>query len=450
MKSSLDLRKIFTYRPWHRGKAALARAGAVLAGVVLVFASASAQVQPQAQNSGLAVPQRIVVLVNDEPISAYDVVQRLRLTIASIGGVRDEQQFTRLQEQVVRNMVDDKLKLQEAKNFELVISDEEANDAFRRQAESLNQTPEEFEATLLRMGVAKDSYLEQMKAEIAWGELVNGRLGRFASVSDDEVEHELARLKASAGQPEYHLAEIFLLVDNIRRETEIRATAERIVAQIRAGGRFEGFAEQFSQSATAAAGGDMGWVTLDLLSPELAKVVQSLPLDGVSDPIRTGGGYYILQLRDRRRVLEADPLDEQLDVRQVFLPLDLAQASEAEQVAAVDRIEAAQKGIHSCDDIGSFAARLGNASHGSLGKITLRELPGGLRRLIEGVEIGQPTKPARMQDGFRIFFVCDRTKPEVKMPSYDDIADQLERQKLAMMARRYLRDLRRDAIVDYR
>lgn len=409
----------------------------------------TAQTQP-AQQDGLAVPQRIVALVNDEPISAYDVVQRLRLTIASIGGVRNQQQFARLQQQVVRNMVDDKLKLQEAKNFELVISDEEANDAFSRQAESLGQTPEEFEQTLLRMGVAKDTYLEQMKAEIAWGELVNGRLGRFASVSDEEVEHEIERLKANAGQPEYHLAEIFLLVDNPRREAEIRATAERIVAQIRQGGRFEGFAEQFSQSATAAAGGDMGWVTLDLLSPELAKVVQSLPLEGVSDPVRTGGGFYILQLRDRRRVLEADPLDVALDVQQVFLPLDLATASEAEQISAVDRIEAAQKGISSCDEIPAFAARLAGAQRGALGKITLRELPAGLRNLIADIEIGKPSKPARMQDGFRVFFVCDRVAPEVTMPSYDEIADQLERQKLAMMARRYLRDLRRDAIVDYR
>ncbi|RMD90891.1 MAG: hypothetical protein D6807_00815, partial [Alphaproteobacteria bacterium] len=138
---------------------------AVLALGPLCLTTGAARAQ-QAQQDGLVVPQRIVALVNDEPISAYDVVQRLRLTIASIGGVRDQQQFARLQEQVVRNMVDDKLKLQEAKNFELVISDEEANDAFSRQAESLGQTPEEFEQTLLRMGVAKESYLEQMKAEI--------------------------------------------------------------------------------------------------------------------------------------------------------------------------------------------------------------------------------------------------------------------------------------------
>lgn len=399
---------------------------------------------------GLEVPQRIVVLVNDEPISAYDVVQRLRLTIASIGGVQDESQFARLQEQVVRNMVDDKLKLQEAAEFDLVISNEEAEDAFARQAASFNQSPEQFEMTLTQMGVSKQAYLDQMKPEIAWGEIVNGRLGRFANVAQEDVEQEMERMRANAGQPEYNLSEIYLLVDNPRQEEQILQSAERIASQIRAGASFEAFAQQFSQSSTAANGGDLGWMTADQLAPTLATAVASMDVEEVSRPIRFGGGYYILMIKDRRRVLEVDPLDVRLAVHQIHLPLDLATATEEEQIAIIDRIDELRKETTSCEGIPRFAEAFDSAQHGSIGELSLRDMPKDLRGLLGELEIGQPSRPARMADGFRIFFVCDRLEAEVQMPEFEEIVDQLERQKLSMMARRYLRDLRRDAVVDYR
>ncbi|GAK33785.1 chaperone SurA [Iodidimonas nitroreducens] len=418
-----------------------------------VDAQAQSQNQQQGQSSApesnLVIPQRIVALVNDEPISAYDVVQRLRLTIASIGGIEDEEQLARLQEQVVRNMVDDKLKLQEAAEFELFITDDDAQSAFVRQAQSFNQSPQQFEDYLTRLGITKQAYLEQMKAEIAWGELVNGRLGRMANVAQEEVEQEIARIESNAGQPQYNVSEIYLLIDNPSREDDVRQTAMRISEQIRNGANFAGFAQQFSQSSTAASGGDMGWVTPDQLNPALANALTSIPVGDISEPIRHAGGYYILQLKDRRRVLEADPLDMQLDIRQIFLPIT-PQSTEAEQIAFFDRFDGMKSTMTSCDSIGDYAQELGIEPSPPLGRLRLRDLPGGLRTVLEDLEMGVPSQPVRMEDGFRIFFVCDRSKPEVPLPQFDEIIDQLERQKLAIMARRYLRDLRRNAIVDYR
>lgn len=421
----------------------------MIAMFMTVSGYAMAQQGMDQNESNLTVPQRIVVLVNDEPISAYDVVQRLRLTIASIGGVDNEEQLDRLQEQVVRNMVDDKLKLQEAAQFDLVISDEETNTAFARQASSFNQTPAQFEDYLARLGITKQAYLDQMKPEIAWGELVNGRLGRFATVAQEEVEQEIARIEASAGQPQYNLAEIYFLVDNPSREADVRQTAERIAEQIRDGANFAGFAQQFSQSSTAASGGDMGWVTPDQLSPILAERLATLKVGEVSEPIRLAGGYYLLQVKDRRRVLEADPLDVELDIHQIFLPVT-AETTEERQTTFFDDLDELRPEMTSCADIQAYAKQLGVSEAGPLGKLSLRDLPAGLRTILEELDIGVPSRPTRMEDGFHVFFVCDRTTPEVALPQFDDIIDQLERQKLAMMARRYLRDLRRDAIVDYR
>jgi len=409
---------------------------------------------PQAQpksvpDSNLRVPQRIVALVNDEPVSAYDVVQRLRLTIASIGGVQNQEQLARLEEQVIRNIVDDKLKLQEAAEFELEIPRSDLERAFARQAENFNQSPPQFEAYLAQLGVDKETFLQQMESEIAWGELVNGRLGRMANVAQEEVEQELARIKANAGQPEFRLSEIYLLVSNPSRVGQVRQTAGRLLAQIRQSGNFSAYAQQFSQSSTAAAGGALGWVTTDQLDPVLAEALASLEVGEISEPIRTAGGYHILKLEDRRRVLGADMLDMQLDVKQIFMPME-AMKTEQDQIAFVDRYDTLLPSMTSCNDIDQYASQLNAPTTSNLGTVRLRELPSELRPLVRDLEIGQPTRPARLQDGFRIFFVCDRSMPKVEMPTFDEVIDRLERQKLAMMARRYLRDLRRNAVVDYR
>ncbi|RMF18194.1 MAG: hypothetical protein D6757_00225, partial [Alphaproteobacteria bacterium] len=293
------------------------------------------------------IPHRIVALVNDEPISAYDVVQRLRLTLASIGGVRDQQQLARLQQQVIRNMVDDKLKLQEAKKFEIEISDKDAEEAFARQAANFRMTAQQFEEYLARLGIAKQTYLDQMKPEIAWQQLVQGRLGPFAVASQEEAEAELKRIKASAGQPQYHISEIYLLVDDPSKEAQMRETAKRLVEQLRGGADFAAVARQFSQSASAAAGGDMGWVTADQLSPRLAQAVAGLKVEEVSDPIRLGGGFYILRLNDRRRVLEPDPLDARVELHQIAFPLN-EKTTEAAQLAFVNRFEKLRDQMNDC------------------------------------------------------------------------------------------------------
>jgi len=404
---------------------------------------------PERRSTGLEVPQRIVALVNDEPVSAYDVVQRLRLTVASIGGVESQQQLARLQEQVVRNMVDEKLKLQEAREFEVEIGEQDLERAFARQAENFNQSPQQFENYLARLGVDKTTFLEQMRTEIAWGELVNGRLGRMANVAQEEVEQELARIKANAGEPEYRLFEIYMLISNPSRADEVAQQAKRVSSQLHEGANFEGYARQFSQSSTAASGGDMGWVTTDQLTPNLAEVVRNMEPGDISKPLRTPGGFHILKLEDRRRVLGADPLDAQLEVKQVFMPNDRL-GSEEEQVGFVDRFEQMRPAMTSCGDIDDYAAKLNAPVTSDLGTVRLREMPEDLRPMLKETEVGHPTKPTRMQDGYRIFFVCDRTMPKVEMPTFNEVIDRLERQKLAMMARRYLRDLRRNAVVDYR
>lgn len=389
----------------------------------------------------------IEVLVNDEPISSYDINQRLRLVIAISGGVRTQEEFLQVREQVIQSMVDEKLQLQEAAEVELEVPDEQLEQFFARRAQGVGQEPEQFAEALSSIGSSKATMKKQMEAEIAWSQLVQGRLGAFVSVSDEEVEAFIQRIYDNRGKFEYRLGEIILLSQSPEQSAAVEANAVQLVEQVRAGAQFGQIAQQLSASSTAAVGGDLGWVTIDDLDPTYSQQVQDSSVGAVLDPIRTPGGFIILTVSDRRRVLTVDPLDTQVRLNQVFLPADRVETG-LEQFLAV--VEPMQSTSTSCDTVPDLAASAGASNRIEITPLRLRDLNTAYRESVENLNVGDTTQVLEDEDGRRVLVVCDVRAPEVQEPDFDEVYNQLEQQRLSMMARRYLRDIRRDAIVDYR
>lgn len=389
--------------------------------------------------------QRIVAVINDEIVSEYDVNQRLGLIIATTGRLESEEQYQRMREQVVRSLVDEKLQYQEAAEHEIEVDDKEVTQQFGMLAGNNRITPEQFAQSLTQMGTSQDAIMLQLRANIAWRDVVDARLRPLLSIGDAEVNSFLDRLLSNKGQPEYQLSEIFLEVDTLDREDETRKSAERLVAQIRDGVAFQNVASQFSSVATAAVGGDMGWLMRDQINETVMAAVENLIEGGVSDPIRVSGGYYIVQLRDKRKVMSGDPDETVLDLQQLVI------AAPAEGLeATMDQINSATAKIRSCRDITDAALAVKAHDFGSLGKIRVGDLPPRLKAMVEDLEENQVSKAVLMENDIRVLVVCGRKETEAREPSFLEIDDFLTNQKLAMMARRYLRDLRRDAIIDYR
>ena len=391
----------------------------------------------------------IEVLVNDKPISSFDINQRLRLVIAVSGGVKTEKEFEKVREQVIRSMVDEQLQLQESATVELVVGEGQLNNFFARRAQGAGQSPEQFEQALTGIGSSKASMLKQMEAEIAWSQLVEGRLGPSVSVSEEEVEARIQKIYDNRGKFEYRLSEIILDVSNTDQETSVRETAVQLVEQIRTGSSFRELAQQLSSSPTSAVGGDLGWATLDDLNGAYATAANSLDVGKITDPIRTPSGFVIVSVGDRRRVLVADPLDTQLSLRQLPLTKKLT-----DNIEATGKFEALVKDLHTkvnqCEGLDAIATESGADGRLDIGAIRLRSLQGEIRDGVKDLDVGGATEILKMDDGWRVLIVCEKTEPEVQEPDFDLISQQIEQQRLSMMGRRYLRDLRRDAIVDYR
>jgi len=239
--------------------------------VVAETATAAGRAPPQAAPSAAAPGQpadiRIAAVVNDEAISVYELASRIKMVMVSSGIPDTPEARHRLSTQVLRTMVDERLQIQEARHQNVVASDDEVDKAISQIAKQNNMNPDQLEQFLKQRGIERAAVVSQVSASIVWAKLIRRLAAQTTPVSDEEIDDAMKRMKESANEPQSRVGEIFLPVDNPQQDEEVRQLAERLTQQMRQGARFSGVAQQFSQSPTAAVGGDLGWLNPAELAP---------------------------------------------------------------------------------------------------------------------------------------------------------------------------------------
>ncbi|MDJ0942942.1 MAG: peptidylprolyl isomerase [Kiloniellales bacterium] len=385
---------------------------------------------------------RAAAIVNDEVISLLDLEMRIRLAMLAAGVQPSPEAQRSLGPQVLRNLIDERLQLQEAERLGIEVSRTEIEAAIDTLAEQNKRSRAEFINLLTRRGVMLEALIEQLKATIAWQGVIARQLSPQVTISEEEIEAAVARQRAGQGKTVRLVAEIFLAVDDPAQDEEIRGSAQRLIDQLQKGARFQDLARQFSQSATAPVGGDLGWVGESQLPAELNDALSRMSPGQIGGPIRSLTGYHVILFRKQRRI-EAG--DEWLGLKQAFLPV--ARDADAEAAASV-RSEAVELAgtLNGCASMDEAAEDLGGAS-GDLGEVKVADLPINLRNAVASLEIGQASRPIQRDDGFVVLMVCSRRGDGIDR---DRIESGLRRERVDMLSRRHLRDLRRAANVEMR
>jgi peptidyl-prolyl cis-trans isomerase SurA len=393
---------------------------------------------------------RIAAVVNDEVISVGDVTSRLKMVMLSSNLTDSPETRQRVAAQVLRTIVDEKLQMQEAKRQNLTASEEEINKSLAQIEKQNNMQPGQLEQVLRAHGIERSALVDQLTASIVWAKLVRRLVSQTNVVSDEEIDYALQRAKETANEPQSRVAEIFLAVDNPQQEDEVRRLAERLTEQMKQGARFSAVAQQFSQSATAAVGGDIGWVRPEQLSPELGKAVAQMRPGELSAPIRAGAGYYLVLVLDRRAGRSAGPEDSLVHLVQIVFPLP-PQATEPMRRAAIAEAQNAKATAKNCEELLKIGKEKGSAQLSSEGRLRIDQVTPAMRTIVLGLEVGQTSPPIVQKNGVGVVMMCEKAVPSAPtVPTRDEIAETLMRQRLETLARRYMRDLRRTAFVDVR
>ena len=391
----------------------------------------------------------IAAIVNDEVVSVYDLASRVTLAIASARAQNSEETRRRIAPQVLRSLIEEKVKMQEAKRLDIKVAEADVQAALR-QIEKQNNLPRGgLEKFLVRQGIAKAALVEQIKTSIAWAKVVNARLRPSIAIGEDEIDDALARIKENEGKPQQKISEIFLPINDPDKEPNVRQSADRIIKQLRTNSRFESLARSFSQSASAAVGGDLGWTRPGELGGLLDAAVAALRPGEISPPIRTPAGYHILMLKARRTDPGLKGGDTIISLQTLVLPI--AKGAGAGVITAeMARADELASTARSCPEMDDLAKRNKLRMSGNIGKVKLAQLPPEFQEVVRTLAIDVASRPIRRGDAVIVLMVCDREEAAPQGGEREQIRNSILNQRLSSAAQRYLRDLRRAAFVDVR
>ena len=393
--------------------------------------------------------RKATAIVNGTIITDTDIDQRLALVLAANQGKISDEERGRLRLQVLSNLIDETLQIQEAAANKITVEKKEIDSSFARVGQQFKQTPAQFAQYVKGIGSSEYSLKRQIEGETALRRLLGRQVEPFVSVSDEEVKQVIARLEASKGEPEYHVGEIFIS-STPATESQSMANANRIVEQVRNGASFVAYARQYSEASTAAVGGDLGWVRTGQLPDMLGGMLPQMSPGTISDPIPVGGGFSILALLDKRQVLTADPRDAVLSLKQISIQFPAGATKEQAQPKVAAFTEGL-KALQGCGKANDLAKQMGGEVLDN-DQIKVRDLPPALQPIMLGLRVGESTPPfGSSDDGVRALVLCGRDDPQAaSLPSFDEIQSQMSDERVNLRARRYLRDIRRDAVIEYR
>ncbi|MBE7212696.1 MAG: peptidylprolyl isomerase [Gluconacetobacter diazotrophicus] len=402
------------------------------------------------KNNGPAQDQ-IVAVVNGQIITHRDVDDRGRLFALSTGLPMNDEVLNRLRPQITRQLIDEKLRMQEIQRRHINIPIQRIADAIDGIEKRNGMRSNALRDRLAADGVSMTTLIDQIRVQLAWTGVLQQQLGERARVTAADIRQRQDAYKREAGQPEYQLSEIFVPVEDPKNSADALKFADTIIQQLRAGAPFPIVAAQFSQSQTALDGGSLGWVQADTLDPQVVAVANEMPLGAVSNPIRVAGGYDIVTLQGRRKV--GTEMATLINIRQAFVPFDAPlnpQAPTAQQQQALKEATALAHDAHSCDDLAAANKRYGEKRPSDPGEVQVSRLNPQMAKVLEGLAPGQASRPLVSGDGIDVVMVCSRQDKNLAQHSTSEVADQILNDRVELASRQLNRDLQRRAVIDMR
>lgn len=420
-----------------------------LAAVPLAVPLAASTPAPDQQTAADAA--QIVAIVNGDLVSRADVNNRRRLFALSTGLPAGEDVLERLSPRITKQLIDERLRLQEIQRRRILVSDQDIAKAIDDVENHNGMAPGTLRKRLSADNVEFRTLVDQIRVQIGWTRVLRQVLGAQTEIAPADIAEQERLLKQQVGQTEYRVGEIFIPVDNPAATEEANKFADTVIQQLRAGAPFPVVAAQFSQSQTALQGGDLGWVQPSEIDPAELRVLNEMPLGAISNPLRVPGGIAIVSLHGKREI-GRDPAT-MLTLRQVWFPftskLDSQHPTE-QQKQALEQARHVTATAHDCDAVEAANKAAGSVRPANPGDIRLETVQQPLHTVLETLPPLKPSQPLVAEDGILVVMVCAKDQKNLGLPSKTEISDRLLNERIELASRQLMRDLQRRAILDTR
>jgi peptidyl-prolyl cis-trans isomerase SurA len=415
----------------------------------------------QSQNTAAATPRaldHIVALVNSDPITNSEFRQRLLKVQSQL----KESGATplapdALNAQVLEQLVLERVQLQRAQELGLRVDTDSVDDAKRRMASQNGLSLEAFERRLQSQGISPEAFAFELREQLLLQRLRDREADARAKVSETEIDEYIAeqqRLKPLSNLS-LHLAQVLLPVpaaSDASREAAIRAQAEAIMAQARAGQDFAQLAKIHSKSSDAEQGGSLGLRSVDRLPELFVNATASASVGTVVGPVRSGAGFHVLKVLAREQVGLPDALMVQTRARHILLRPSPS-LGEAQAIAQMQRWrESVVAGRATFEALARQHSQDGSApSGGELGWASPGQFVPEFESAMDALKPGEVSPVVVSRFGVHLIRVDERRQVPMSLPQQRVMVRNLLRQDKARNAlSQWLSDLRAQAFVEYR
>lgn len=387
--------------------------------------------------------ERIAIVVNDDIVSLHDFEQQMLLTLVMLDLPDTKKSRNKIGSNVLRNAIDDCLKMQEAKRLKISITKEEIASAVIDLEKKNGMLPNSFELLLKSKGIELETLRRQINVELSWGQIVRNDLVKYLHIGEVEIDNHLSKLK-SKNKSEYLISEIFIE----KQQSDAKVLAASLVEQLHQGASFSELSKQFSRIGTN--NGNLGWVNEVLLENELSLALSKLKKGEISKPILMNDGYHILLMHDKRVISKNEKNEPIYDIMMIKLPI-LSGSNEIDRNAQINLINNAITSGKNCDDYKKMIKKTVNIAECTINKsIKHSEIPSSIFELIPNLTLKKLSSSIDSGDYRNMFVICDRMDMKDELQLRNNIRSKLEEEQLFLIMKQRMYNLRRDAIIDIR
>lgn len=418
------------------------RFGISLIVIAVLLASASAgAAKPDKQ---AAKPDSaIAAIVGEEAISLYDVENRIAFVVATTNLSNTPEVIQRLRPQIIRALIDETLELHDATKNELSVSEQEIAQAIAAIEQERGMKPGAIFELMKASRIPKETFTNQIRAQLAWRKLVMKKIRPLVRVSDDELK--LAQAIPTVAAQELEIAILTLRVDSPSREMEVRRLSEKLSSELRGGASFEEVSRQVSGTKA-----EKFWIRPEQLDPAMARILVTAQANTITVPVRTNDGYTIVKVYDTRAREEAGK-DEEVLLKEILLKLKAdASAQEADVLLAIAEDVAKHPGTCEEKSIAGIEKAEDIDIEVEFRRELLSALPAGVRAITESLKTGEISTPFASDSGIRLYMLCERKSAASSVAAAERIRNQLYIQKLDLEVQKYLMKLRRETYIEIR
>ena len=388
----------------------------------------------------------IIATVGDEAITTEDLIARTRLIIISSGLKADEETAKKIAPQILQSLINEKIYMQEAHTLEIKISDEEVNKAIQTIEQQNKMKPGGLKDVLAKAEVPYATLEQQVRGQIAWTKIKAKKIQPNITITDDEISDYVKSQDLQPTQDEYYVNEIVLPVETDKDEPKILQTGEKLAADLRSGkADFKKVARQFSGSASARAGGDVGWLKENQIPKELLVEIKKYGLNKIIGPVKSVEGFFILDVTDMRTI-NAGAAQDMVTIKQ----FEIGPGQAKSEADAFSKAKSINDVAAACDNAADYA-KAKNVSTQSYDNVQINQLKPELQNTIITLPVKTFSKPILTHSGVSLFVTCNRilsNSAALEQLKKDKAKDVLFKRQMELESRKFLRDLRRDTNIE--